>query len=431
MIGLTFWYAAMLLAASEASDVENSATATTILQVINLLVLGLSFASNMLHSVPAVAVAKSTAARLLYYANLEVEDGEDGVGRRNSEAWNNGSRGPKKQKRRVVSPFPICMDGLSFRYPSSPHVQVLRDLTLCIEAGTSTAIVGSSGCGKSTLISLLLGLYMPTATPALPPSATSDTLVSATSSSYSTFYSSLISIYQRSDRSSSSESPAQSEPPTPSTLPPATSLTFAGVPIQELDMRSLRSHLAYVPQTPCLFPCSVASNIMYGVPENSPLCSEQNLHWAARAAGIHDYIIGLPEGYATMLGDGGLSLSGGQAQRVCIARAIARRPRVLILDEPTSSLDGEAGEGVARVLAELVRAARAREGRGDTSEGMMSSENVKNTKHGFSVVVVTHDKELMKVADRIVVMDEGRIVEVGGYEELHQKGERFSKLVGG
>ena len=434
MMGLTFWYGAVLLAESEASSFSNAAAAATILQVINLLVLGMSTASHMLHSVPSIAVAKTNAARLLYYASLGVEEEESGSGRgckETHDTCNDHWVGPRRNRKRVVSPFPICMDGLNFRYPSSRHTEVLRDLTLRIEAGTSTAIVGTSGCGKSTLISLLLGLYVPDAIPALPPSATNDTLLSATSSSYSTFYSSLISAYQRSEPSSSSKSRVQSTHQAPSSPPPMASLTFAGIPIQELDMRSLRSHLAYVPQTPRLFPCSAASNILYGVPGNSPLRSKRNLHSAAQAAGIHDYIMGLPEGYETMLGDGGLALSGGQAQRVCIARAIARCPQVLLLDEPTSSLDGEAGEGVARVLTELVKAARAGESRSDTSECSVSFGGVKNKKQGFSVILVTHDRELMKVADRIVVMDEGRIVEVGGYEELYHRGERFSELIGG
>ena len=427
MLALTFWYAAVLLAGAEhaanggGGNGDNAVAAATILQVVNLLVLGLSTASNMLHSVPEIAVAKATAAQLLYFANLAVkEEGEDdGL----EPGGDDDGLGPGLKKKRLPTPFPICMDGLSFRYPSSRSVEVLRDLTLRIDAGTSTAIVGSSGCGKSTLIAILLGLYMPDATPSLPPSPTSDTLVSATSSSYSSFYSSLISAYQHSEPSS----PGSQSPPS-SPLPP-TSLTFAGVPIHDLDMRSLRSHIAYVPQTPCLFPCSAASNILYGLPEKSPLRSERNLHRAARAAGIHDYIAGLPEGYGTVLGDGGLALSGGQAQRVCIARAMARRPSVLILDEPTSSLDGEAGEGVARVLAELVNVARTG-GDDGAVPGVVASESVRNTKGGFSVIVVTHDRELMKDADRVVVMDEGRVVEIGGYEELHRRGERFSEIFG-
>ncbi|RYP11692.1 hypothetical protein DL767_011013 [Monosporascus sp. MG133] len=394
MMALTFWWAGVLLAD------RGQTTAEALLQVVNLLVLGFSNASIMLNSVPAVAAAKETAALLLYFANLPVNEarppsvsGEWGMTRKN-------------QKRKVVSPFPISMNGLNFRYPSNPGVEVLRDITLDIEANTSTAIVGPSGCGKSTIVSLLLGLYMP------------DPPRNSNSSLYST------------------PSPASPQPPPPAPL------TYAGIPVHAMDPHSLRAHLSYVPQTPCLFPCSVASNIFYGLSETSPLRTPRNLVRAARGAGIHDYVASLPGGYETRLGDGGgLALSGGQAQRVCIARALARRPRVLILDEPTSALDAEAAEDVGRVLRELVRCAR--EGGngvdvyGDGSENedwrgsVASRATAREKRIGFSVVLITHNKELMRFVDRIVVTDQGRVVEVGGYDDLCRKGGRFAELVKG
>ncbi|RYP93256.1 hypothetical protein DL770_000631 [Monosporascus sp. CRB-9-2] len=394
MMALTFWWAGVLLAD------RGQITAEALLQVVNLLVLGFSNASMMLNSVPAVAAAKETAAQLLYFANLPVNEvcppsvsGEWGMARRN-------------QKRKVVSPFPISMNGLNFRYPSNPGVEILRDITLDIEANTSTAIVGPSGCGKSTIVSLLLGLYMPD-----PPRNSNSSLCSM-------------------------PSPASPQPPPP---PP---LTFAGIPVHAMDPHWLRAHLSYVPQTPCLFPCSVASNIFYGLSETSPLRTPRNLVRAARGAGIHDYVASLPDGYETRLGDGGgLALSGGQAQRVCIARALARRPKVLILDEPTSALDAEAAEDVGRVLRELVRCARdgGNGGHvyGDGSENedwrgsVASRATAREKRVGFSVVLITHNKELMRVVDRIVVTDQGRVVEVGGYDDLCRRGGSFAELVKG
>ncbi|RYP66744.1 hypothetical protein DL771_007624 [Monosporascus sp. 5C6A] len=394
MMALTFWWAGVLLAD------RGQITAEALLQVVNLLVLGFSNASMMLNSVPAVAAAKETAAQLLYFANLPVNEarprsvsGERGMIRRN-------------QKRKVVSPFPISMNGLNFRYPSNPGAEILHDMTLDIEANTSTAIVGPSGCGKSTIVSLLLGLYMP------------DPPRNSNSSLYST------------------PSPASPQPP------PAAPLTFAGIPVHAMDPHSLRAHLSYVPQTPCLFPCSVASNIFYGLSETSPLRTSRNLVRAARGAGIHDYVASLPGGYETRLGDGGgLALSGGQAQRVCIARALARRPRVLILDEPTSALDAEAADDVGRVLRELVK--RARDGGNGVDVYGHGSENedwrgsvasratAREKRAGFSVVLITHNKELMCVVDRIVVVDQGRVVEVGRYDDLCRKGGSFAELVKG
>jgi len=358
MMALIFWYATVLLA------INKEITVQSILQVVNLLVLGLSTASNMLNSVPAISAAQATASRLLYYTRLPLESLHE-------------TKGTKK----LVRPLPIRLNGLSFRYASQPNRSVLRNLTLSFEAGTSTAIVGPSGCGKSTIASIILGLHVPDV-----------------------------------------GSPSRERDNTTSVL------TYSSVPFHEVDMFNLRTHIGYVPQAPFLFPSSIAENIAYGLPEDSPLRAPSNLERAAHDAGIHQFIHSLVDGYETIVGDGGQALSGGQAQRVCIARALARRPKILVLDEPTSALDAESAEGVRQTIRALLHP-------GDDENGRQHYPSTKRKRQknrdGLCVVMVTHSLEMMEMADRIAVIDFGRVAESGTYAELCEKKGKFAELISG
>ncbi|KAI1432788.1 P-loop containing nucleoside triphosphate hydrolase protein [Xylaria sp. CBS 124048] len=349
MMALIFWYATMLL------TVKQEITVQSILQVVNLLVLGLSTASNMLNSVPAISTAQATATRLLFYANLPLDSSHE-------------AKGTKK----LAHPLPIRFDHLWFTYPLKQNRSVLQNLTLSFEAGISTAIVGPSGSGKSTIASIILGLHVP-------------------------------------DMPSN---PAYRSGP-------AQPLMFSSVPIQLLDMVNLRAHMGYVPQAPFLFPASVTENIAYGLAEDSPLRNLMNIEQAAREAGIHDFIRSLPDGYATVVGDGGQTLSGGQSQRVCIARALARRPEILVLDEPTSSLDAESAEGVRKTIRKLLNGHR----RGEGGTFPLPGER-------RCVIMITHSPEMMRMADRIIMVDMGRVLESGTYEELCRKRGRFAEMIG-
>ncbi|KAI5857410.1 P-loop containing nucleoside triphosphate hydrolase protein [Durotheca rogersii] len=346
MMALTFWYATKLAT-------QGGITVQAILQVVNLLVIGLTTASNTLNSIPSLTAAQAAATQLLYYTTL-------------APCISLESKG----KIKPPTPFPIRMQGLSFTYPSK-HQPTLRNLTLRFDAGTSTAIVGPSGCGKSTIASIILGLYEP-------------------DSSDSTSM----------DRNNRRQ------------------LTFASTPTEAVDIRSLRTHFGYVPQAAFLFPASLAANIFYGLGKDSPLRTLDNLERAAREAGIHEFIHGLAAGYDTVVGDGGQALSGGQAQRVCIARALARRPSALILDEPTSALDTESAEAVRHTIETLMRPAEA-------------SVYPSMAREGMSVIVVTHSEDMMHMMDRIAVVDEGRVVEVGSYDELLARKGKFTALVNG
>ncbi|ATY58338.1 a-Factor sex pheromone exporter [Cordyceps militaris] len=191
---------------------------------------------------------------------------------------------------------------------------------------------------------------------------------------------------------------------------PASSLCYADTPGTALDPRQLRAAIGYVPQTPFLFPGSIADNIAYGLAAQSPLRHRANIRAAARDAGIDDFIQSLPASYDTLVGDSGITLSGGQAQRVTVARALVRHPALLVMDEPTSALDPDSTAAVGACVVALVARWRAE-------------------RRSAAVVVATHNVEMMRVADVVVVVEDGRVVEQGAFEDLWFSGDAFRRLV--
>lgn len=259
-------------------------------------------------------------------------------------------------KLRVFEPVPVQFTNLKFRYPRRPEALVLRNFSLTIPANSCTAIVGCSGSGKSTIASLLLGLY-----------------------------------------------------PSSSSLSGPPAITLGGMDIWQLHIPTLRSLIALVPQHPRLFADTIRANIAYGLNPCSRLNSMKNIRAAAQAVGIDEFICSLPEGYSTLVGDGGLGLSGGQTQRLVIARALVRQPRILILDEATSNLDGESAEIIRRSIKKLVAARK-----------------------GLTVILITHAKEIMEMADNVVVIDGGSVAEQGPYHDLMQRpGGKLKEMLAG
>lgn len=249
----------------------------------------------------------------------------------------------------LQTPGPIVFKNTSVTYPTRPTVPILSSLNLTLLPNTTTALVGASGSGKSTIASLLLNLH----------------------------------------------------PPTTGTI------TFSTHPLSTLHTPSLRTLIALVPQSPTIFPATIAQNIAYALPEHSPLASFANIKAAATAAGLHDFIRTLPSAYATLIGDGGTTLSGGQQQRIAIARAFVRRPHLLVLDEATAGLDGESARGVREAVGRM-----AREG-------------------GMGVLAITHDKAMMRFCGEVVVVKGGRVCERGAYGDLRWRGGELTRLLGG
>jgi ATP-binding cassette subfamily B (MDR/TAP) protein 1 len=259
----------------------------------------------------------------------------------------------------TIGDIELC--NLSFAYPSRPDQTVLNNINLVIPAGGTTAIVGSSGSGKSTIASLLLNLY----------------------------------------------TTASELPETDDKIP---DITLSSRDLKHIHTPTLRSLIGVVSQTPVLFSATVAENITYGLSKSSPHSNIASVRWAAAAVGMDDFIMSLPQGYETLVGEGGTGISGGQAQRVAIARALIRKPAVMILDEATSALDVES--------ANLVR---------DSIQSLVERDGT-----GMTVIIITHSKDMMKIASNIIMLSQGQAIEQGSYAGLlRKKGEFFHLLNGG
>jgi ABC-type multidrug transport system fused ATPase/permease subunit len=232
----------------------------------------------------------------------------------------------------------IRLSSVSFSY--SAHTRILPDIDLTIPAGKMTALVGASGAGKSTVADLIMGLQ----------------------------------------RASSG------------------SLSIDGVLIEDIDIHTYRSALGYVPQQTSLFNASIRDNITW----SRPTASEEEILAACRLANADSFIREMEDGLDTVIGDGGTRLSGGQAQRISLARALVRKPSLLILDEATSALDTESEKCIQNAI-----------------DGILGQT---------TIVVIAHRLSTIAKADNIVVMDHGRIVEEGRYDDLIAKDGVFAHL---
>jgi ABC-type multidrug transport system fused ATPase/permease subunit len=216
----------------------------------------------------------------------------------------------------------------------------LAGVSLAVDAGSTVALVGPTGSGKTTLVALLARLYDPT----------------------------------------------------------SGSVSIDGADLRDVDLASLRREVAFVADESFLFSASVAENIAYARPD----ATREEIERAARLAQAHGFIERLPDGYETVVGDRGLTLSGGQRQRVAIARALLADPRILILDDATSSVDATTEAEIKRGLAEVMA--------------------------GRTTFVVAHRLSTISLADEIVVMDEGRVIDRGTHEELLERSDLYREI---
>jgi len=233
----------------------------------------------------------------------------------------------------------ITFEDVGFRY-SDRDIDVLDSMNLEVAPGEVVALVGPSGAGKSTIVQLIPRFFDPT----------------------------------------------------------SGRILIDGVDLRDLRLRDLRSYMAAVPQETQLFSGTIMENLLLAKPE----ATVAEVHAAAEAANAHDFIESFPSGYETIVGERGVKLSGGQRQRVAIARALLNDPRILILDEATSSLDSESEATVQEALDRLMM--------------------------GRTTLVIAHRLSTVRNADRLAVIDGGQIVQEGNHEQLLAEGGLYADL---
>ncbi|MCX6555644.1 MAG: ABC transporter ATP-binding protein, partial [Candidatus Aminicenantes bacterium] len=228
---------------------------------------------------------------------------------------------------------------VSFSY--NGQETVLENISFAAKAGEHMAIVGPSGVGKTTLVSLLLQFYRP----------------------------------QKGQ------------------------ILIDSQPATDYELRSLRRRIGYVPQSPTLLSGTIMENLRYGDLE----ASEAEVEKAARAAGIHDFVVALPESYQSLVGERGVNFSEGQKQRLAIARALIKDPDIVVLDEPTSALDSQTEASIFATLPKIVR--------------------------GKTLFIIAHRLSTIRQADHILCFDEKGLVGEGSHDELQEKCAYYQKLL--
>ncbi len=238
------------------------------------------------------------------------------------------------------TPLDISFDNVTFHYPTRPNESSLNQVSFDVKSNEIIAIVGASGAGKTTILQLLLRFY----------------------------------DIQKG------------------------TITLGGINIKHLSLHDLRNCFAYVSQDNMIFSTTAYENIRYSKPD----ATNEEVETAAKAANAYDFISELPEGFNTYLGEKGVRISGGEKQRIAIARAILKNPTILLLDEATSALDAQNEKDVQQALDKLMQ--------------------------GRTTIVIAHRLSTVKEANRIIVMENGKVNEIGDHQSLIKSNEIYKNL---
>ncbi len=238
------------------------------------------------------------------------------------------------------APLDITFNNVTFHYPTRPNESSLNHISFDVKSNEIVAIVGASGAGKTTILQLLLRFY----------------------------------DIQKGD------------------------ISLGGINVKKLALHDLRDCFAYVSQDNMIFSTTAYENIRYSKPD----ASNEEVEAAAKAANAYGFISELPEGFNTYLGEKGVRISGGEKQRIAIARAILKNPTILLLDEATSALDAQNEKDVQQALDKLMQ--------------------------GRTTIVIAHRLSTVKEANRIIVMENGKINEIGTHQSLIKNNEIYKNL---
>ncbi|RDL36738.1 putative leptomycin B resistance protein pmd1 [Venustampulla echinocandica] len=355
-MALCFWFGFKLYLEHRIADVGE-------IVIVLMSVMMASFSISQT-AAPIMAVGKANSAATDFFAVIDAP--KPGV---------TGMRDPE-----VSASSDIALDGVTFAYPSRPHIKVLDDLNIRFESGKITAIVGASGSGKSTIVGLLERWYELDNEKIfkLPESAMKDD--------------------KDKDKDKDKENKeAEPEEPTLAPISLGGNILIGGQNLDAVDLKWWRSQIGLVQQEPFIFNDTISRNVEYGLigsqwegedAETKKMLVEE----ACKEAFADEFINRLPLGYDTQVGDAGIKISGGQRQRLAIARSIIKRPKILILDEATSSIDVRGERLVQQALD------RVSEGR--------------------TTITIAHRLSTIKKADKIVVLKKGKVIEQGNHDSL-------------